>query len=391
MTLTPAPHSRLAEFSDLVHLIYAAGANPALWREAVAELGRSLKGTRALLFTPLATPQAGGFIFPWQMDDAYIALWATKYIAHDVWTQAAQRQGRVLTGNVMTDEELLPTAELHASVYYREFLSAHDVEHVCAGVIFEGEPGLPTTIATIYRSKSAAPFQPEDKQWLALLIPHFSRALGLMHRLNLARHQEQSLRAALNRLSVGVLLLDTQFRVTFINTAGQRAMERQDGLAMDSAQRLRATASGERHGQGITQWLTQLAGTAHTDRSGFNDTHRVRRTGNAATYMLQCCPLEPTDPLTLHEGARHIVFVTDPDQIRLPSPTQLQQQLGLTPAESRIALALAQGMTYRDAATQGQVTEETLRTHAKNIYTKTGVNQKAELTRLVVSLGSVGV
>lgn len=391
MHTTTLPGNRLAEFSELVHRIYAASANPAVWGDAVASVGRSMGGTRALLFTPLAAPQEGGFIFPWQMDDAYIALWASKYIALDVWTQGAQQRGLARTGNVITDQDMLPTAELHASVYYREFLSAHDVEHVCAGIIFEGEPGLPATITSIYRDQSAGPFGLGDKEWLTLLLPHLSRALGMMHRLNLARHQEQSLRAALDRLTVGVMLLDQQLRVMFTNAAGQRALNRHDGLSVDANGQLRAMSTQSAPVQTATDWMTQIARLPITDRGAFGETFQVKRQSTASTYTLQCCPLEQTDPIQTHEGAHFIVFVTDPDQVNLPPPAQLQKQLGLTPAESRIALSLAQGMSYRDAALNAKVTEETLRTHVKAIYSKTRVTQKASLTRLVMSLGAAVV
>ena len=391
MTPNHATGGSLTAFSDIVHKIYAASADPARWPDAVEALARSLGGSRALLFTPLAGPQDGGLMFPWQMDDKYISLWATKYMAHDVWTQAAQRLGLTYSGAVFTDETLLPQEQLHKTVYFREFLSQHDVGRVCAAIIFEGSPGLPITAISIYRGVDAPPFGHAEREWLTLLIPHFSRALGLMHRLNFERHQSQSLKSALDRLSIGTLLLDDKLQVIFANTAANTVMARHDGLSQTAEGGLAANIQTPEGMSTAANWLAQLKNMPLAQRKKFDEVIKVKRLRTHATYQLQCCALASDDLLRTKEGASFVVFVTDPAQVLLPTPDQLQRQLGLTPAEAQVALSLTQGMTYRAAAHQRNVTEETLRSQVKNIYAKTRVNQKNSLTRLVLSLGSAAV
>ncbi len=385
-------NARLAEFSDIVHKIYAASADPSRWPDAVAAAAQSIGSNKALLFTPLAAPQDGGLIFPWQMEDKYIALWANKYIDHDVWSQAAQRLGLTYSGAVFTDENLVPQERLRTSIYFREFLSQHDVGRVCAGIIFEGAPGLPTTITSFYRGVDAPPFGAAEREWLQLLLPHFSRALGLMHRLNFERHQTQSLRSALDRLTIGTLLLDSTLQVVFSNTAAREVLQRGDGLSMDAQGRIAANIQTHEGGTlNALQWLDQLKNLPPTQWKTFDEVLKVKRARSQATYHLQCCALAADDMLRTQEGASFVVFITDPAQVLLPTPEQLQKQLGLTPAEAHVALSLTQGMTYRAAAQQRKVSEETLRSQVKTIYAKTRVRQKNSLTRLVLSLGSAAV
>jgi DNA-binding CsgD family transcriptional regulator/PAS domain-containing protein len=391
MTDPHATCGSLTEFSDIVHKIYAASADSARWPDAVEALARSLGGSRALLFTPLVGPQDGGLMFPWQMDDKYISLWATKYMAHDVWTQAAQRLGLTYSGAVFTDETLLTQEQLRQSIYFREFLSHHNVGRVCAAIIFEGAPGLPTTVTSIYRGVDAPPFGHAEREWLTLLLPHFSRALGLMHRLNFERHQSQSLRSALDRLTIGTLLLDDELRVIFANTAANTVLARNDGLSLNAEGGLSATIQAFDGLTTASNWLAQLKSMPLERRNNFDDLIKVRRLRTPAIYQLQCCSLESDDLLRTKEGASFVVFVTDPAQVLLPTADQLQRQLGLTPAEAHVALSLTKGLTYREAAQQRHVTEETLRSQVKAIYAKTRVCQKNSLTRLVLSLGSAAV
>lgn len=384
--------SRLEQFSDLVHQIYAASAEPHRWPDTVGAVAQSIQGIQACLLTPYVGPHSGGLLFPWRVEEKDLVRWATQYIDHDVWSQSARRKALWQDGNVVTDEDLLPQDELRASVFYREFLSTMGVARVCAGAIFSGAPGLPATNLSVYRGPDDAPFGAQDREFMRLLLPHLSRSLGLMHRLGLARQQVASMRAALDRLRVGVFLLDASLCMLFANQAGQRVLARGDGLQRDGQGRLngrgRTNAGTDSR---LEHWLAHLVALPPAQRTGFGDTFRLHRSASGAHYSVQCCPLAPEDPLLLGEGAHHIVFVTDPRQVDLPALADLQTQLGLTPAEGRVTHGLAQGSSYREVASALGISEETVRSHVKAIYAKTRTQNKAELTRLVLSLSTAVV
>ena len=224
-----------------------------------------------------------------------------------------------MTPNHATGGSLTAFCDIvHKTVYFREFLSQHDVGRVCAAIIFEGSPGLPITAA---------------------------------------------------------------------NTV----MARHDGLSQTAEGGLAANIQTPEGMSTAANWLAQLKNMPLAQRKNFDEVIKVKRLRTHATYQLQCCALASDDLLRTKEGASFVVFVTDPAQVLLPTPDQLQRQLGLTPAEAQVALSLTQGMTYRAAAHQRNVTEETLRSQVKNIYAKTRVTQKNSLTRLVLSLGSAAV
>ena len=88
----------------------------------------------------------------------------------------------------------------------------------------------------------------------------------------------------------------------------------------------------------------------------------------------------------MSQGARHIVFVTDPHRLEIPTVEQLRRQFALTPAEARVTLAMMKGGSYKEVAASLCVSEETIRTQIRAIYAKTRTSDKAGLTRLVLSL-----
>ena len=60
-------------------------------------------------------------------------------------------------------------------------------------------------------------------------------------------------------------------------------------------------------------------------------------------------------------------------------------EAGFTPAEARLADALAGGASVREAATKLGVTYETARTHLKRLLSKTGARRQAELVRILLT------
>lgn len=86
-------------------------------------------------------------------------------------------------------------------------------------------------------------------------------------------------------------------------------------------------------------------------------------------------------------GSSEVLCVLDdPRAERLPPAGQLEALYGLTPAESRVALAVAQGRGTEDIAAEGQVAVGTVRNQLKQVLSKTGTHRQAALVRLLLGL-----
>ena len=66
---------------------------------------------------------------------------------------------------------------------------------------------------------------------------------------------------------------------------------------------------------------------------------------------------------------------------------RLQQEHGLSPQETRIALHLIDGGTVASAAQTLGLAESTARTHLKSVFAKTGVRRQAGLPSLLSNTG----
>ncbi|HEY7187876.1 MAG TPA: helix-turn-helix transcriptional regulator, partial [Vicinamibacterales bacterium] len=80
------------------------------------------------------------------------------------------------------------------------------------------------------------------------------------------------------------------------------------------------------------------------------------------------------------------VFVTDPDEAPDLSRRVLADRFALSPAEARVAKALALGKSVKDIAEAFHLTRETTRWYVKQVLAKTGTSSQAQLVRLLLSM-----
>lgn len=80
-----------------------------------------------------------------------------------------------------------------------------------------------------------------------------------------------------------------------------------------------------------------------------------------------------------------VAFVNDPLRSQRPAEAVLRELYGLTSAECRVALLLCDAHNPRAIAEIIGVTENTVRSQVKSIYSKTGVKRQSELVRLLLN------
>ena len=71
-------------------------------------------------------------------------------------------------------------------------------------------------------------------------------------------------------------------------------------------------------------------------------------------------------------------------------PDLVASALGLTRAESQVAVWLAEGRSVREMAEATGHTRDAVYWHLKQIYQKLPVSRQADLVRLVLSLADLG-
>jgi DNA-binding CsgD family transcriptional regulator len=212
------------------------------------------------------------------------------------------------------------------------------------------------------RSEAQGPFEEDALRLFSPLYPHLRRALQLGFRLDAYKAMQRAQFDVLDRLSVGIILLDRAAKVVFANAAA-RAMSADDGvLRLQNSAVTTATAP---HGQQLEQ-LIQAAmrhlpvGTMSIPRP---------RDGRLVAIVASSIRGKDIDRFS-GIGMRDIaamLFISDP--ARPPDiPAQwIMDVYGLTLAEARVALCAASGSSIAEVAHNLNVSSNTVKTHLRQI------------------------
>jgi DNA-binding CsgD family transcriptional regulator len=360
---------------DLIDRIYEAAFVPELWPrvlETTADLSGSANGV-IFVFDERA-PIRGRF-----SDASPASAEALKdvrplfdaFLAGDSWK---------ISPGVIRMYELQPASFVHVEAFMTEEEIANDPQRIAARAV-----GIGVNLCTAIPLPTGELVTIVFQRWLKdgyydqaaiervdQLRPHFARAGMIAARLGL--EQAQATVSALEAIGVAGAVMVGSGRVLAANAL---------------LEKLPSVFVAVAHG-GIA--LANPAADALFQEA-------ILR--NAQDQVVRSIPVPAGDgqpPLVVHllplrraahdifSGADILVVATPVSASAIvPSPSILAGLFDLTPAEARLASALAQGRPLKEAASASNITFKSGRTYLERIFAKTGTHQQSELVALLKS------
>ncbi len=366
--------------SNLLASIYDAAADPALWSVFLQEIVSATGGNQAAILMHDMHCEQHSVSMQFGVSEDMSRLYAEYYGARDLWYQRAHAV--TYSGWLGTSEQICPVQELRCSEFYSDFLRHHDMGHALWSVVEQSTSRI--TNLGVYRGTNANPFDNASRELLRFLTPHLKQAFKIHLQLADLKSRSESLAAALDAVAVAIILIGANGRILSCNRAAEHLLERNDGLTRAGG-RLCAKLPAD-HGQ--LETLITLAGVL-TAGKGFRPAGGmlVSRSGGAPLQVL----VTPARGINFDstKDVSAIVFVADPSRRIRPASEILQALFGMTAAECRVALLLADGHTPLAIGELIGVTANTIKTQLANIYRKTGTVRQSQLVRLLTQLASV--
>lgn len=202
-------------------------------------------------------------------------------------------------------------------------------------------------------------------------------AMAALHQ-KASRQVFQSVTRALNLVAPGMVLLDSQARLTFANQRAWQLAEQSDALQLSDTLTTRGTMG--------RRLRDAIASATRASRRGEEPVLSLRlphRPGDHGLLVLICALGQPCD--AGEEEASVVVLLSAPDQRPTLPPGVLASLFGLTPTESRIALALLEGRRTEEIAEQMNVSPTTVAFHLRNLFQKTDTHRQADLIALLLA------
>lgn len=366
----------------LVEQIYGAASQDSLWPPVLEDLSQLLGGESLTLFFTDDRLRPIDKFFGHNVSPEAISSYQDHYHTVDI------RMHRAIPDhidNIVTDGDLVDQSIIEKHEFYQDFLRPIGHRYIVSAVLGLGDQTF--AFCSSHRGLKQDHADQETRETAALLIPHLRRGLQLRRRLLGVEEAGLTALAVLDRLGQGVFLISDQGRIIWQNALASRILRQHDGLL---------TSEGELRGEAplITGELTKLVKSAihatRYPRAEPGGMMTVSRPSLKRAYQIFVAPLPRMPSSTLGASFRlatpmAAVFVTDPEVSTVPKAQMLTKLYNLTPAEARLATALAAGTSTKQYAEQARLSIHYVRWLLKQVEAKTDTRRIADLIRLLIS------
>jgi DNA-binding CsgD family transcriptional regulator len=304
--------------------------------------------------------------FPEDMLAEYGAHWAPL----DPWMQASQRWQP--PNEAMNLEELVPVSDFCRSEFYNELLRPGG-DDSCRGIGVRVHNRYGSGFIALQRGRTQNAFEADAVEALQASAAHLRRMLAMRGRLVSTAVTATAVTAMMDALGTAMLLVSATGRLLHANTAGTEVIARSGALALRQSLLIGTSAQGERLlRQLIARALAPATPTAGAAAFTCPDGRRLELTALA---------------VAAEAGCRHVLLAGPNCWTRDPSLAERMRALyNLSPAESVLAVALAEGASPAQVAEERGVALATVRTQIKNIAAKLGCNRQSDIVAKVKNL-----
>lgn len=378
MTYSQETHERI------LALIQEAALDGARWPEAdrlIGEVNRTRGSALGLGEGQLSHADGAAFLAWICVDGQRREDLELRYF-RDYFTddESVRRWARLEHGSLAGTADLYTDEEKKTSRTYNEVLPETKAQHGLY-LRMDGPDGLHVGWV-ICDSTERGGWTSDQVRLIRRLRPHVRQLAILRHALAEAEVTGPSATELLTSRRFGVIHLDRRGRIMTANDRASEMLRDGDGLAdFDGFLCARKPADHAELSRLLARALPPFG------ERGSAGSMRVARSSSATTPLaLHITPVGDEYPHFRTRRIGAVVLIADPSGRAWIDLGRVAASLGLTPAESRLAVALATGRTLRDIAVTTGRTEETVRWHLKQIFRKQGVSRQVDLVRRVLSL-----
>lgn len=371
---------RIQRALQLVERIYEAVVEPDAWHDFVAEVSEAVGGVavQMSLRMPDVEPTPDAY-FRYGLDEAYHAAFIKHVLEGLPWSSIDDDLFRARFGHA---SEVMSADAVIDSAFYKEYMQPQGLAPewpICH--VIQSHAGAPIAGIVMYRREGCRPINFEDLALLDSLVPHLSRAYAIHAQLATARHERTALTEVIDRLPVGVILVDTGGSAVLMNRSVDRILQLRDGFRLE---RGRPCADDPGENRVLYALLRSAAhGQAGSEPSGGVLT--VSRPSGRRGFSVWVGSLLAPAPENHADEATAILFIADPEAGEISTTEVLQHLYQLTRAEADLVRLLSAGHSLERVAETRGVTMNTVRSQLKQVFCKTDTSRQGELVHLVLT------
>ena len=363
--------------SELLGLIYDAPFAPELWGRAMELLADEVSaGPACMTELDVVTGEGGGRSA--RVPDDTMATYVTQWAQDNPLNLVTDHRAYVNEWRlaIIRNEEWMDYHEFTRSRYFNDFLRPIASEH--GMMIRLSLSGTVVSAMNIARSARAGAFSDDEVERARRWQGHLVRADRIGRQLRLDQAALDAVDRLVETTGKRLFFLDARGRVRRMSVAAEGMLASGGHLRVEGSM-LAADTAGEN--ARLQQLVAAATGRTGGQRAGGT---MSLSTGPGRELELSITPLGPRSVASWSDEPVALVTLGD-EPTGLPTAPLLHRQHGLTLAEARVALALAEGRTLREIADDADVSINTVRAQLQTIFSKTGCRRQADLVRLLLA------
>jgi DNA-binding CsgD family transcriptional regulator len=230
----------------------------------------------------------------------------------------------------------------------------------------------------IARHENKGNFDQKDRELLSHLVDHFKLALQFLDQMAIKQIERNAFADAINHFMLGTLIVDRDGKIVASNRVARDTIEQYQQLSIKDGSLIINDSNCNRQ---LYDALTAIEKVS-TLKNPIPMTITVKL-DNSQALGLMVRPVRPDDASTHPVHAHAVVFISDPRDTAEISAATLKELFNFTGSEAKVAAYLAKGYTLTEAAKALSISVNTAKSHARNIYDKTGVNKQTKFIQLI--------
>src|SRR4051812_6880714 len=291
----------------ICELLYEAAVVPEMWPKALAALADATSAVNAHLAVWNSRENKPDFFTSAHPDRGWETLYSTYYGAIAPYRQLLENRK---VGEWIAIQHYFDQAFVQRNEHFNDFLLRIGGLYSVKGRVFETPSRDTYAIIGVLRSPKAGPLDGDEIARLtASLNGHLRRAAALHHKLSAARPNGRLLEAAIDKLSLGILVVDRRGRLLAANRSAQNMLQTGDALIERNGV-LRA-----RHQDDNERLTHALAAVTQFKRLGASDCIRLSRQSGKPAYIAMVAPLtEAVDLASMGGNRAALIMIDEPDR-----------------------------------------------------------------------------
>jgi DNA-binding CsgD family transcriptional regulator len=278
----------------------------------------------------------------------------------------------------MTGEEIPRPRDLVRTAFYERLLKRYDLFHRLCGVLHRNDDVI--YYVAVHRGKSQPSFEEEDKRLLASLLSHLSVAFENHWTLLRQRSLCTALSSVIDQFGPAVFVVDSEGRILLSNRTSALFGQPSTGLFIKD---FHIAAERRADHLALLKTIRTVSGNVSGVEDKIDPVLAITSTRYPYPVMVTVRPLGAlfNDQTGTTQHAV-IVIAKDPSKAHNVESCPFARIYDLTPAQARVTEMILLGRSLGGTAKALNVSENTVRSHLKQIYWKTNTHGQMDLVLL---------